>query len=109
MGGPAREPRDEGSDGAFAEDGDHVPYPVRLLRVLLQDLEGTRFDAGAGVMSEHAVVPEDVDEIARRRRGWQSHGDGLGDRSLWNRRSGYWGRRAKRGTPNPPDSLAQIN
>lgn len=96
VGRPARVPRDEGGNGAFAEDGDHVPQPVRVLRVLLQDLEETRVhagveDAGAGVVGEHALMPEDVDEIERRRRGWRSHGDGFGEWGLWNRRLGFYG------------------
>lgn len=74
VGRAARVPRDEGGKGPLAKYGDHVPHPVRVLRVLIEDLEEPWIeagveDSGAGVVVEHTLVPEHVDHIAGERRG----------------------------------------
>lgn len=71
--GPSRVKRDVGRDGASAEDGQHVPDPVGVFRVFLEDVQEARIDssvenASARVVLQHPFVPEDVDSARCRRR-----------------------------------------
>lgn len=66
-------PRNEGRNWASFEDGDHIPHSVRILRVILQHIQKPRVNPGVkhaftGVVAQHALVPEYVDEISDRRR-----------------------------------------
>ena len=81
VGGAAGVPGEEGRDGPAAEDGDHVADAVGVLRVLVEHVQEARVatrveDAAAGVVGQHALVPEHRQLISRslrrrllRRRG----------------------------------------
>lgn len=71
--GPSGVKRDARRDGTSAEDGKHVPDPVGVFRVFLEDVQepwigSSVKNASAGVMFQHPVVPEDVDSAGGRRR-----------------------------------------
>lgn len=70
--GSSGAPSDERSDGSSFENGDHVLNPVRVLWVLIQDVEKTGILSGveyaiAGVVIEHPLVPKHIDSVRRRR------------------------------------------
>lgn len=77
MGGGAGVPREEGRDGPAAEDGDHVADAVGVLRVVVEHVEEARVaarveHAAAGVVGQHALVPEHSQILSRRRRPLRS-------------------------------------
>lgn len=71
---PSAVPLDIILNGSFSEYGYHVPHPIRILRMLVQNLEKPRVEsavehARARVVSQHALVIEDVDGVLRG--GWR--------------------------------------
>ena len=74
--GAARVPGEEARDGPAAEDGDHVADAVGALRVVVEHVEEARVvarveDAAAGVVGQHALVPEHRQTLPRRSRRWR--------------------------------------
>ena len=59
-------PRNVRRDRAPFEDGDHVPEPVRIFRVLFEDVEEARVHSSVEhpiscVVLQHTLVPEHTD------------------------------------------------
>lgn len=73
VGGAARVPGEEVGDGPAAEDGDHVADAVGVLRVLVEHIQESRVaarveHAAAGVVGQHALVPEHRQLVSQTRR-----------------------------------------